>query len=149
MLLLTLERLVGRARLDTFIKEYFARFSFQRMDTATFITYLTQQLLDPVPGLAERLHLAAWVDGPGLPANAPVTHSTRFEAVDAALAQPGAGTAAAELQPIAAEWSSHEWVHFLQGLPPVPTAADLEALDAAFQFTASGNAEILAAWFPK
>jgi aminopeptidase N len=148
LLLLTLEQLVGRPRLDTFIKEYFARFSFQSMTTDTFIAYLTEQLLNPTPGLAERLHLAAWIDGPGLPANAPVAHSARFDTVDAALTQLAAGTAPADLQPITMEWSSHEWVHLLQGLPPTLTAADLGALDAAFQFTASGNAEILAAWFP-
>jgi aminopeptidase N len=148
LLLLTLEQLVGRPRLDAFIKEYFARFSFQRMDTATFIGYLQQQLLDLEPGLAERLHLGAWVNGPGLPANAPVAHSVRFEAVDAALAQLATGALPPDLQPITTEWSSHEWVHFLQGLPPTLTAADLGALDAAFGFTASGNAELLAAWFP-
>ena len=148
LLLLTLEQLVGRSRLDAFIKEYFARFSFQSMDTATFVGYLHQQLIEPEPGLAERLHLAAWVDGPGLPANAPVAYSARFDAVAAALARLAAGTMPADLQPITTEWSSHEWVHFLQGLPPTLTAADLGALDAAFQFTASSNAEILAAWFP-
>ncbi len=148
LLLLTLELLVGRPRLDAFIKEYFARFSFQSMTTDRFIAYLTEQLLDPTPGLAERLHLAAWIDGPGLPANAPVAHSARFDAVDAALAQLAAGTAPADLQPTTTEWSSHEWVHFLQGLPATLTAADLGAHDMAFHFTASGNAEILAAWFP-
>jgi leukotriene-A4 hydrolase len=148
LLLLTLERLVGRPRLDAFIKEYFARFSFQSMSTATFITYLHQQLLDLEPGLAERLDLGAWIDGPGLPANAPVAHSARFEAVDVARALFNSGTPAAALAPATAEWSSHEWVHFLQGLPPTLPAADLGALDAAFHFTASGNAEILAAWFP-
>jgi leukotriene-A4 hydrolase len=148
LLLLTLERLVGRPRLDAFIKEYFARFSFQSMSTATFITYLHQQLLDLEPGLAERLDLGAWIDGPGLPANAPVAHSARFEAVDVARALFNSGTPAAALAPATAEWSSHEWVHFLQGLPPTLPAADLGALDAAFRFTASGNAEILAAWFP-
>ncbi|RYY12826.1 MAG: aminopeptidase, partial [Cytophagaceae bacterium] len=148
LLLLALEQLVGRPRLDAFIKEYFARFSFQSMDTATFVGYLHQQLLDPEPGLAERLHLAAWVDGPGLPAQAPVARSARFDAVDAALARLAAGAAPASLQPITTEWSSHEWVHFLQGLPPMLPAADLGALDAAFHFTASGNAELLAAWFP-
>ena len=39
-------------------------------------------------------------------------------------------------------------MHFLQALPPTLTTANLGALDAAFHFTASGNAEILAAWFP-
>jgi leukotriene-A4 hydrolase len=148
LLLLALEQLVGRPRLDAFIKEYFARFSFQSMDTATFIDYLSQQLLDPTPGLAERLNLGAWIDGPGLPASAPVAHSVRFDAVAAVLAQFNSGTPAATLAPATAEWSSHEWVHFLQGLSPTLPAAELAALDAAFHFTASGNAELVAAWFP-
>jgi leukotriene-A4 hydrolase len=148
LLLLTLEQLVGRPRLDTFIKEYFARFSFQSMDTATFMDYLCQQLLDSEPSLAERLDLGAWVDGPGLPANAPVAHAVRFEAVAAVLAEFNAGTPATTLMPATAEWSSHEWVHFLQGLSPTLPAAELAALDAAFHFTTSGNAELLAAWFP-
>ncbi|TVT43039.1 M1 family metallopeptidase [Hymenobacter setariae] len=148
LLLLALEQLVGRPRLDAFIKEYFARFSFQSMDTTTFIDYLQQQLLGPEPGLAERLNLGAWVDGPGLPANAPVAHSARFDAVDAVLAQFSAGTPAAALVPATAEWSSHEWVHFLQGLSPTLPPAELAALDAVFHFTASGNAELLATWFP-
>jgi leukotriene-A4 hydrolase len=147
-LLLTLESLVGRARLDTFIKEYFARFSFQAMDTATFLRYLHTELLDPQPGLEAQLQLTAWVDGPGLPANAPAVHSARFEKVEAALTQLAATQAPAGLTPITKEWSSHEWVHFLHGLPPTLTAGQLAALDATFHFSASGNAELLTAWFP-
>ena len=147
-LLLTLESLVGRPRLDTFIKEYFARFSFQAMDTATFLHYLRAELLDKEPGLEARLNLAAWVEGPGLPANAPAVTSRRFEAVDQALARLQSGTAPAALLPGTAAWSSHEWVHFLHGFPPRFSAEQLAAVDAAFQLTASGNAEILAAWFP-
>lgn len=45
LLLLALEQLVGHARLDAFIKEYFARFSFQRLDPDQFVAYLTRQLL--------------------------------------------------------------------------------------------------------
>jgi leukotriene-A4 hydrolase len=147
-LLLTLESLVGRPRLDGFIKEYFARFSFQAMDTATFLHYLRAELLDHEPGLEAKLNLAAWVDGPGRPANAPAVSSRRFEAVDQTLTQLQGGTAPAALHPGTAAWSSHEWVHFLHGLPPTLSAEQLAALDATFHFTASGNAEILAAWFP-
>ena len=147
-LLLTLEALVGRTRLDAFIKEYFARFSFQAMDTDNFLGYLRAELLNKEPGLEAQLRLADWVDGPGLPANAPAATSARFAAVDQLLAQLRAGTAPAELAPAPAGWSSHEWVHFLNGLPPTVGAGQLTALDAAFRFTASGNAEIQAAWFP-
>ncbi|QKG56684.1 M1 family metallopeptidase [Hymenobacter sp. BRD128] len=146
LLLLTLEQLVGRPRLDAFITEYFARFAFQSMDTDRFAAYLTQTLLTPAE--ASRLNLPAWLDGPGLPPGAPVARSARFAAVDEALARLAAGAAPADLQPITTEWSSQEWEHFLRGLPPTLAAADLVRLDAAFHFTTSGNAELLAAWFP-
>ena len=55
LLLLTLESLVGRPRLDAFIKGCFARFSFQAMDTATFLGHLRSALLDEDPGLEARL----------------------------------------------------------------------------------------------
>ncbi|GAB3634514.1 M1 family metallopeptidase [Hymenobacter arcticus] len=146
LLLLTLEQLVGRPRLDAFITEYFAHFAFQSMDTDRFASYLTQTLLTAEE--EARLHLPAWLDGPGLPAGAPVARSARFVAVAAALARLAAGTPPAELRSITKEWSSQEWAHFLRGLPPTLPAADLAQLDAAFHFTASGNAELLAAWFP-
>ena len=147
-LLLTLESLIGRPRLDAFIKEYFARFSFQAMDTATFLGYLRAELLNKEPGLEARLQLSDWVDGPGLPTNVPAVTSHRFEAVDHVLAQLAADAAPASLTPESAEWSSHEWVHFLHGLPPTLSAAQLKFLDESFRFSTSGNAEILTAWFP-
>jgi aminopeptidase N len=147
-LLLTLESLVGRPRLDAFIKEYFARFSFQAMDTASFLHYLRAELLNREPGLEAKLNLAAWVEGPGLPSNAPAVSSRRFGAVAHALVQLRQGAAAQELRPATTEWSSHEWVHFLHGLPPTLPQEQLAELDAAFLLSASGNAEILAAWFP-
>ena len=147
-LLLTLESLVGRARLDAFIKEYFARFKFQAMGTSEFIDYLRAELLDEEPGLEARLRLGDWIDGPGLPANAPASASARFAAVDDALARLNGGAPATDLAPATAEWSSHEWVHFLRGLPADLPTARLAELDEAFQFTDSGNAEILSAWFP-
>ncbi|QKG52668.1 M1 family metallopeptidase [Hymenobacter sp. BRD67] len=146
LLLLTVEQLVGRPRLDAFITEYFARFAFQRMDTDRFADYLTRTLLTPAE--AHRLNLPAWLDGPGLPPEAPQAQSARFVAVDDALARLAAGTSPAALRPITTEWSSQEWEHFLRGLPPTLTADGLARLDATFQFTASGNAELLAAWFP-
>ena len=147
-LLLTLEALVGRPRLDAFIKEYFARFSFQAMDTATFLHYLRAELLDAEPGLEARLNLAAWVHGPGLPPNVPAATSSCFAIVDQMLERLAGGVAAASLLPATADWSSHEWMHFLTGLPASLTTEQLANLDAAFGFTDSGNAEILAAWFP-
>jgi len=146
LLLLAIERLVGRPRLDAFITEYFARFAFQSMSTDRFAAYLTQALLTAEE--AARLDLSAWLDGPGLPPSAPVATSTRLADVDAALAQLAAGTPPVALRYITTEWSSQEWEHFLRGLPPTLPATNLAQLDEAFRFTDSGNAELLAAWFP-
>ncbi|MBC8082715.1 MAG: M1 family metallopeptidase [Hymenobacter sp.] len=145
-LLLTLEHLVGRPALDAFIKEYFARHSFRSMDTRSFVAYLRRGLLDQHPGVAAALQLDAWVYGPGIPAGAPPVGSARFGAVDTARQSWQHDTPAGELGTTA--WSSHEWVHFLHGLPPGLPTHRLAELDAAFGFTQSGNAEILAAWFP-
>ena len=147
-LLLTLESLVGRPRLDGFIKEYFARFSFRAMDTDAFLAYLRSNLLDTEPGLEAKLQLTDWVDGPGLPANVPGVGSRRFEVVDQVLARLHSGAVPGALVSGTTEWSSHEWVHFLHGLPPTLSVGRLQELDEAMHFTASGNAEILTAWFP-
>ena len=147
-LLLALEARVGRPRLDAFIKEYFARFNFQTMDTDTFVAYLRTALLNAMPDLEAAVELAAWIDGPGLPVTAVSVAAARFAAVDGALAQLATGTAPAALAPATAGWGSHEWVHFLSGLPPTLAADSLRTLDDVFHFTASGNAELLAAWFP-
>ena len=118
------------------------------MDTATFLHYFRAELLDAEPGLEARLNLAAWMHGPSRPANAPMVTTSRFTAVDQALGQLSNNTAPASLLLTTSDWSSHEWVHFLHGLPATFTTEQLANLDAAFNFTNSGNAEILAAWFP-
>ncbi|UYZ63884.1 M1 family metallopeptidase [Hymenobacter weizhouensis] len=145
-LLLKLEHRVGRPALDAFITEYFARHSFRSMGTASFIDYLRRELLDQHPGLEEQLPLSAWVYGPGVPAGAPPVAAERFAAVEEATRQWQAGTPASAL--VTGSWSSHEWVHLLHQLPAAGPAERLAELDAAFGFTHSGNAEILAAWFP-
>ncbi|MBT2559408.1 M1 family metallopeptidase [Hymenobacter sp. ISL-91] len=145
--LLTLEQLVGRPALDSFIKEYFGRHAFQSMDTASFLGYLRRELLDQHPSLEARLRPEAWIYGPGIPDNAPPVGSERFAAVDAAGQRWQQGTPASQLP--TANWSSHEWVRFLNQLPADAGAAQLGELDAAFGFTNSGNSEILAAWLPR
>ncbi|SDX45324.1 M1 family metallopeptidase [Hymenobacter psychrophilus] len=145
--LLTLEQLVGRPALDSFIKDYFSRHAFQSMDTASFLVYLRHELLDKHPGLEAKLRPEAWIYGPGIPDNAPAVSSARFADVDAAGRSWQAGTPASRLP--TADWSSHEWVRFLHSLPAEASVAQLSELDAAFGFTDSGNSEILAAWLPR
>ena len=46
----------------------------------------------------------------------------------------------------AKQWTTHEWVHFLDGMPAKVPAAKLAELDAAFQLTAVGNSEVAFSW---
>ena len=75
----------------------------------------------------------------------PEVDSERFNAVDAQLEAWQDGTPADQLQ--TADWSSHEWLHFIRNLPEDLSIAQLQELDQEFGFTQSGNSEVLAGWF--
>jgi aminopeptidase N len=139
-----LEDNVGRERFDRFLRTYFDTFAFQSMDTARFVAYLKQNLLNGDEALARQLQIDTWVYGPGIPSNAPVLRSTAFEQVDRQLAVLAQGTPAAQLQ--TQGWTTHHWLHFLRNLPATTDKAKMAELDAAFHFTATGNSEILDEW---
>ncbi|MEZ4739608.1 MAG: M1 family metallopeptidase [Flavobacteriales bacterium] len=136
-----LESKVGREKFDAFLRDYFQRFAFQSMTTDKFLAHLNDRLL--VPNKID-LNVAEWVDGPGLPANAPIPVSDNFAKVDQEIKRWEAGTPTKELATTG--WSTFEWMHFLRHLPSPLTDAQMNDLDAAYKFTASGNSEILAAW---
>ncbi len=142
-LLRVIEKEVGRARMDTFLRQYFSRHAFQVMTTEQFIVYLKKQLLTNEQYNA--LKIDDWIYKPGLPANVITPVPKRFHQVDAALEQWLANKRLDKKITLA--WSSHEWLHFIRRLPADLNSYDLELLDAQFNFSNSGNSEILAAWF--
>ncbi len=135
-----IEAEIGRAKMDTFVRNYFDTYAFKSMDTERFLAYLSEQLPE-----TQSLNIDAWVFGPGLPSNCPKVEPTRFAAVDGELLAWREGKKASALQTKA--WSCHEWLYFIRKLPQPLSQAQLKELDEAFGFTQSGNAEILAAWF--
>jgi leukotriene-A4 hydrolase len=141
-----LEQAAGRDRFDRFLRGWFDSHAFRSMDTAGFVAYLDRHLLND-PKLAAKVDARAWIDQPGLPANAPRIVSAAFAKVDAQAAALAAGTPPGQLA--TQGWTAQEWLHFLGRLQrPVP-AATMAALDAAFHLTASGNAEILSVWLER
>ena len=54
---------------------------------------------------------------------------------------------ASSLKEKTANWSTHEWLHFIKHLPKEITLIQLSDLDKIFNFSNSGNSEILALWF--
>src|SRR3546814_4405522 len=72
---------------------------------------------------------------------------SKFGVVDAArLAWLGSG----ELPPavITKEWSTQEWVHFIEGMPETLATEQLAQLDDAYQLTGTPNGEIALSWYP-
>jgi leukotriene-A4 hydrolase len=137
LLLRALEEKVGRERFDVFLRGYFDHFAFQSVTTATFVDYLKQNLLNG----DTRIPLDEWLHKPGLPESAPRPVSDAFEKVGEAAKRWLDGV------PIeTANWSTHEWLHFLKALPERMSPERMARLDRAFGFTQSGNSEIVEEW---
>ncbi len=138
----TVESVVGRERLDAFLRDYFDRFAFQPMSSDRLIAHMRDQLFEA--GEEERIRVDEWIDGPRIPDNLPPVHSTAFAAVDSqATLWKNGGPASALRTP---DWSTHEWLHFLRAVGDTVPRARLAELDAAFSLSSSGNSEILHAW---
>ena len=144
-LLRLIEASVGRKQFDLFLNKYFAENAFKVMDTEEFIAYLNTHLLNKDPKAKKKIRLDEWVYGAGIPDNCPKVTSTKFKAVNKGMLYFKKGY---PLENINTEnWSSHEWLHFLRTLPKDISLNKLKKLDLAYNFTNSGNAEILNAWF--
>lgn len=138
-----LEQAFGRDRVDDFLRRWFDAHAFQSVTTATFVDWLQRELLARDPAAAAGIDVAQWIEGTGLPADAPQTTSALFAAVDAQLAAWRAGAAATTLATDG--WVTQQWLRFLLGLGTAD-ATRMADLDSAFAFTRSGNSEILCAW---
>ncbi|HZW30382.1 MAG TPA: M1 family metallopeptidase, partial [Isosphaeraceae bacterium] len=144
LLLRTLEKAFGRSRFDDFLRSYFDRFAFQSITTADFVAYLKDHLLLDRDE-AQAIDLAAWLEGPGLPAGFAEPKSTRLDAVDQAARSWLDGSRATD-QLGSGDWTTHEWIRFLQALPEELPGDRLAELDRAFGLTGRGNAEIAHQW---
>src|SRR5688572_2057828 len=142
-----LEERVGRAEFDAFLKAYFDHFAFQSISTDQFVEYAQANLLATHPGKVSRAEFDAWLYQPGVPSTAPETTSARFDAVDAgrkAWLESGTIIPAA----VTKQWTTQEWVHFIDGMPSTLTPAQITALDAAYKLTGTRNGEIAQRWYP-
>ncbi|HEV7359408.1 MAG TPA: M1 family metallopeptidase [Steroidobacteraceae bacterium] len=134
----------GRERFDAFLRGYFDQFAFKSVNSAEFMTYLQENLLDRFPGIVTRAQVNAWVLGPGLPADAVLPVTTMFQPVDEARSAWLGGTLAAKK--IGADWVTQQWLRFLDEMPAL-SAAQLAELDKAFGLNKTANAEIAHSWF--
>jgi leukotriene-A4 hydrolase len=138
ILLRTLEHTLGRERVDAFLQRHFARHAFKSISAQEFASDLVSDLgVDPDT-------LDAWLLTPGLPEGAVLAHSDILATIDAArVAWLEEGKA-----PAVNGWSTHEWVHFLDGLPARVSIKQAQDLDAIGSLTGTPNGEIAQRWYP-
>ncbi|MBI2789686.1 MAG: M1 family metallopeptidase [Elusimicrobia bacterium] len=134
-----LERAAGEAEFDRFVKSYMKRFRFQSVTTEQFCAFVESTF----PGLLATVDAPAWLDRPGLPANAPRFVSARLEELTALARSWKTGPG---LDPAASKWRPDEILIFLQQLPRELGPEECARLDAALKLTGRGNFEILTAW---
>ena len=137
-----LEFYAGREQFDEFLNGYFSSHAFQSNTTEAFVSYLKENLFEK-NGLKPIDNLHEWIYGEGLPADMPEIKSVRFERVNEAIEDWKNGKKSMDTD----GWSTHEWVHFIKQIADDITADSLAQLDKKFDFTHSGNAEILGVWF--
>jgi len=147
LLLRLLEDTYGRERFDAFLRKWFDSHAFGSVSTDDFLNFVGLELIgvsEPLPGKRPP-DLAAWIDGAGLPDDAPEPSAAQLDAVEQAAKQWLAGEQA--LGEIATkDWTAWHWLHFLRSMPNELGTARMTELDRAFGLTASGNAEILGQW---
>ncbi|MCP3964140.1 MAG: M1 family metallopeptidase [bacterium] len=140
-----IEEAVGREPFDVFLRDWFDSNAFRSATTSEFLAYLGEHLIKGDEDLRQRLAIDRWIEGPGMPAGTPAVESAAFAAVDAQIAGFAAGeTSAADLATDG--WSTHEWLHFLRGLPEDMSRQQMAELDARFELSATGNSEKLHEW---
>jgi hypothetical protein len=142
LLLRKLEETMGREKFDNFLKNYFRDNAFLVMDTERFLSLLDAQLTEREKN---SVRVNEWVYKEGLPNNHPIIESQKFVLVERELNKWLDGSELSEVQKD--NWTTHEWLHFINTLPEDLSQDKVAALDKAFGFTHSGNCEILAAWF--
>jgi len=141
-----LEGRYGRAVFDSYIRGYFDHFAFQSISTEQMLAYLKANLIEKHPGKVSWDEVNDWIYGTGIPKDAPLPTSSRFDAIDRQRKAFLDGTLpAGELD--AKEWSTQEWMYFLDGLPEAPALERMRALDAAWKLTGTPNAEIGMRWY--
>lgn len=138
IMLRNLEHTLGRNEVDGFLRRHFARHAFKSISAQTFASDLRNDLgVDPDA-------LNAWLLTAGLPEGARLTQSNILDTIDRARSAWLADGPA----PVVDGWSTHEWVHFMEGLPDQLSIEQAKALDALGSLTGTPNGEIAQRWYP-
>lgn len=140
----TLEARVGRQAMDRWLRSWFDRHAFVSVTTDTLLADLSSHLVAGAD-VAGTFDMVRWVDDPGVMEEASPPPSTLASEVDEAAHAVLDGASPASIE--GAAWTPQALRHFLGSiLAGRPAGALVDALDQAFHFSASRNAEVLVPW---
>ncbi len=142
-----LEQRFGRETFDPFLRAWFNDHAFQSVNSDQFVAYLRKNLLAKNPNAVTEAELNTWLNEPGIPAFAPKAQSRGFAIVDTArIAWLGSKTLPSAQ--VTGDWTTQQWVHFIDGLGETVAPEQLKQLDEAYKFTGTQNGEIAMRWYP-
>jgi aminopeptidase N len=142
----TLEQRFGRAAFDDYLKGYFNHFAFQSITTEQMLDYMKPNLIEKYAGKMSLAEVKDWVYGTGIPKDAPLPDSARFDKIDQERSAFLDGKLPADKLD-AKGWNTQEWMYFLNRLPDVTPLARIQQIDAAWHLTGTPNAEIGMRWY--
>jgi len=142
-----LEQRFGRDLFDPFLRGWFDDHAFQSATTDQFVAYLRKHLLAKNPNAVSDAELDAWLNQPGIPATAQKAQSRGFAIVDTARIA-WRGSAVLPSAQVTSEWTTQQWVHFIDGMGETLKPEQLSQLDTAYRFTGTANGEIAMRWYP-
>ncbi|KAK1270594.1 hypothetical protein QJS04_geneDACA023498 [Acorus gramineus] len=131
-----IERQIGRAKFDEFLKKYIVTFKFQSIDTEMFIEFLKEN----VPGIEKDIDLDQWVYGTGIPPDALEPVSNIYTKIVSLSNEFRLGRMPTEDE--VAYWSGQEWELYLENLPKTAEASQVTALDACYHLSESKDWEV-------
>ncbi|WP_426701795.1 M1 family metallopeptidase [Rhodanobacter sp. Col0626] len=142
----TLEQRFGRDAFDAYQRGYFDHFAWHSITTEQMLDYMKPNLIEKYPGKMSWDEVKAWVYGEGIPKDAPLPDSPRFNTIDKERSDFLADKLAADKLDAKA-WNTQEWMYFLDRLPDAPPLEKMQQLDSAWHLTGTPNAEIGMRWY--
>ena len=146
LFLKNIELAVGREKFDNFLKHYFSKYAFKSVALEDFENELNSCLIKGNESLKTTINAYGWIYQPGIPKNAKLPHSTRFDAIDALRVSFLKDNLQDDLLSRNIK-STNEKLYFIRSLPDSVATKKLQHVDSLFHFTASHNSEIQYAWY--
>ncbi len=130
-----LEDRVGREAFTAWLRRYIAEFRFSAITTDDFEQHFERSH----PGVLAAVGAVRWIDGPGVPDDAPAARSRRLDQIESL-------RGAVPPDDLAHAWSPIEWQLYLESISRPASEELCRTLDDRYGLTRSTNYEILVSW---